>query len=92
MTGVSGQTQEGLTSNRRQPLIGIPVGEGADETVCYFTSEDEADRVRARDSENIRRALSAIGSWSDLDFDEMLDALERIRHESTPTPPIELDL
>jgi hypothetical protein len=31
-----------------------------------------------------------IGAWSDMDFDETLDALDRIRHESKPTPPIDL--
>jgi hypothetical protein len=38
------------------------------------------------------RDLAAIGSASDLDFDEMLDELDRIRHASKPTPPIDLDL
>jgi hypothetical protein len=38
----------------------------------------------------LARALAAIGSWSDLDWDETAEALDRIRHESTPTPPIEL--
>lgn len=92
MAEAPAETPTGLVRHGRQPLIGIPVGEGADETVCYFTSEEEADRVLSRDQANVERALSTIGSWSDLDFDEMLDALDRIRHESTPTPPIDLDL
>jgi hypothetical protein len=34
---------------------------------------------------------SLAGAWSDLPdtFDEMLDALDQIRHASPPTPPIE---
>jgi hypothetical protein len=51
-----------------------------------------ADQALSRNPENIQRALSAIGAWSDLDFDEMLDALDQIRHRSTPTPPIDQDL
>src|SRR5690242_1584032 len=42
----------------------------------------------------VRDALMAIGSWRDLpdSFDEMLDALDRIRHESKPSPPMEEQL
>jgi hypothetical protein len=75
-----------------QPLIGIPSQGGADDVVRYFASEEDADRALARDRDNVQRALSAIGAWSDLDFDEMLDALDRIRHRSAPTPPIDSDL
>ena len=82
---------EGLTTHGRQPLIGVPV-DGPEEAVRYFTSEEEADRALSHDQSNIQAALSAIGSWSDLDFDEMLDELDRIRHQSKPTPPIDLDL
>ena len=81
-----------LTTRGSQPLIGIPTREGADEVVHDLTSEDEADQALSQDQENIERALSAIGAWSDLDFDEMLDALDQIRHRSTPTPPIARDL
>src|SRR4051812_22726386 len=83
---------EGLTTRRSRPLIGVPVGEGASEDVRYFTSEEEADRFLSKDQAGIQAALSAIGGWSDLDFDEMLDSLDRIRHQSKPTPPIEQDL
>jgi hypothetical protein len=30
------------------------------------------------------------GAWADLDWEEALDELDRIRHESDPTPPIDL--
>lgn len=39
----------------------------------------------------IRVALAAIGSSRDLQDDDEFAALDRIRHESVPTPPIELD-
>jgi hypothetical protein len=40
----------------------------------------------------IQETLSLAGSWKDLDFDDMIEQLDRIRHESKPTPPLELDL
>ncbi len=84
--------RESLTTRGSQPLIGIPTREGAEEVVRYFTSEEEADQALSLDQSSTERALSAIGSWSDLDFDDMLDELDRIRHQSTPTPPIKLEL
>jgi hypothetical protein len=38
----------------------------------------------------VQRALSLLGAWKDIDSDDALDQLDRIRDESTPTPPIEL--
>jgi len=36
-----------------------------------------------------------LGIWKDLDpdldWDELADELDRVRHESKPTPPIEFD-
>jgi hypothetical protein len=29
------------------------------------------------------------GAWADLGWEEALDELDRIRHESQPTPPID---
>ena len=43
-------------------------------------------------SKAIKETLALAGAWSDLDFEEMLDALDHIRHDSPPTPPLELDL
>jgi hypothetical protein len=71
-----------------QPLIGIPFRENGQEVVRYFADETTADAATA--DEDIQAALGAIGAWSDLDWDEMEQALDRIRHESRPTPPIEL--
>lgn len=45
----------------------------------------------AEESEaNLQAALAVIGAWSDLDWDEFSADLDRIRHESRPSPPIEL--
>ena len=40
----------------------------------------------------IEETLALAGSWKDLDFDDMIQELDRIRHESKPTSPLELDL
>jgi hypothetical protein len=83
----------GLTTRAGQPLFGIPVREGRDEVVRYYTSDEEADQALAEDTTNIQRALSAIGAWAYLDDEDgpdMLDELDRMRHESKPTPPFEL--
>ena len=38
-----------------------------------------------------RSALDLIGAWRDIPWDEMEAELDRIRHESPPTPPIDAD-
>ena len=71
-----------------QPLIGIIVQEQGREVVRYFAEEEQVDGALPQGA--IQAALDVIGAWSDLDWDEMEAALQRIRHESPPTPPIEL--
>jgi hypothetical protein len=78
-----------LTARRGQPLIGIVTMEEGQAVTRYFTDTDAAGA--AVTERRLQRALSAIGAWSDLDWDEMETALDRIRHESEPTPPIDLD-
>jgi hypothetical protein len=68
------------------PLIGVPGHENGRDVVRYFASEADADAALLDD------ALGLAGEWSDLDWDETIDALDRIRHESVPTPPIDLDI
>lgn len=72
----------------KQPLIGIFRKENDHEVVQYFTEESHLDK-KAR-SRSIQEVLKLAGSWSDLDWDEMEQELYRIRHESQPTPPIDL--
>jgi hypothetical protein len=56
--------------------------------VRYFTEEKAADAaVSLRTTQD---ALAVIGAWSDLDWDETVAALDRIRHESKPTLPIKV--
>ena len=87
----SGDGSRYLTVRRGQPLIGIPFQEGDEWVVRYFASEADADAFVKREMRT-RKALAAIGAWDDVDFDEMLDALDEIRHRNPPTPPIESDL
>jgi hypothetical protein len=70
------------------PLIGIVFEEDGREVVRYFASEEEAERALSEDSTS--DAISLIGAWKDLDWDEMEKALDRIRHESPPSPPLSL--
>jgi len=79
-----------LTTTQSQPLIGIPFEENGKEVIRYFSEETQADHAVSSDA--TKKALELAGAWSDLDGDEMLDALDHIRHDSKPTPPIELDL
>lgn len=80
----------GLTTRPDQPLIGVVVEEHGQEVVRYFAGEAEADA--AISDEAVQEALNLAGAWSDLDWEELETALDQIRHESKPTPPIELDL
>jgi hypothetical protein len=69
-----------------QPLIGVMTEEQGIEVVRYFTTEQDADRVLVEDT--TQAALALAGAWSDLEWDELAQALDRIRHESQPTPPL----
>ncbi|HSW88269.1 MAG TPA: hypothetical protein VLG12_03850 [Candidatus Saccharimonadales bacterium] len=83
--------QPTMTIFADQPLIGIPFDENGKEVVRYFSEEKQADQaISQRDA--IAQARNLAGAWSDLDWDAMEQELDRIRHESKPTPLIDLDL
>lgn len=70
-----------------QPLVGVLVEENGRQVVRYFAG----DTAPARSSDDtLHAALGVIGAWSDLDWDEFSAELDRIRHTSPPTPPIDL--
>ncbi len=73
-----------------QPLVGVITQEDGQEVVRYFTEEEAVDA--AFPAAVTQQALGVVGAFSDLDWDETVEALDRIRHESKPTPPIDLDL
>jgi hypothetical protein len=76
----------GLAVQPDLPLIGVVLVENGQEVVRYFANEAEADSVIA--SHRSADARSLAGAWADLDWEEAVDALDRIRHDSEPTPPI----
>lgn len=77
----------GLAVRTDRPLIGIVLIEDGQEVTRYFVDEADADAAVAAQSSADARALA--GVWSDLDWDETVDELDRIRHESSPTLPID---
>jgi len=81
----SGQVRSLLVRND-QPLIGVIVQEGSRQMVRYFAEEDALDTGET--GQSVEEALSLAGAWSDLDWDEAVAELDRIRHQSQPTPPI----
>jgi PHD/YefM family antitoxin component YafN of YafNO toxin-antitoxin module len=60
-------------------------------TVAVLTPV-EANKKQPKNQQAIEETLALAGSWKALDFDDMLEQLDRIRHESKPTPPLTLDL
>ena len=77
-----------LTVRRGQPVFAIPWIEDGEEVTGYYNDEEELRRDLAEAGEPDEGDLAGI--WSDLDWEETLAALDRIRHESKPTLPIEL--
>ena len=78
---------QNLTVRPDRPLIGIILVEDGEEVVRYFAEDTET----ATDAGvvDIAGAHSLAGAWADLDWEEAVEALDRIRHESEPTQPIE---
>jgi hypothetical protein len=79
--------REGAVVPGNQELIAIPDEIDGQAVVRYLTSDEEADAAFGPDS--IAEALALFGAWSDLNWEETVEALDRIRHESKPTPPID---
>ena len=72
-----------LTLHTDESLIGV-VHSGGDEVVAdLYACDDNADVVV--DSETIQADLDLAGVWSDIDADEMLEELTRIRHSNPPS-------
>jgi hypothetical protein len=79
--------QRSLVVRPEQPLIGI-FRENDGRELVEYTVDDSVDATLA--SQVLQDALAVIGAWSDLDWEDTEQALDRIRHESVPTPPVEL--
>lgn len=79
-----------LLAGQDEPLIAIPVERNGREVVRYSTDDAAADEAVGGNA--AQDALALAGVWNDLDWDEVANELDRIRHESKPTPPLDLDL
>jgi hypothetical protein len=77
-----------LVVERDQPLIGIPGEEDGREVTYFFAGE--APTAESTPAQDAPRGSRFAGVWSDLDWEETVTALERIRKESSPSPPIEV--
>lgn len=76
-----------LLVERDQAVIAIPLIENGRDVVRYAVETGTPTPAHLPGS--VQDALDLAGVWSDLDWDETVEALERIRHESQPTPPID---
>ncbi len=76
-----------LTVRDDQSLLGVVIKENGRDVTHYFVEDEAGDAAAAEEA--VAEALGAIGSWGDLDWDEMEAALDRIRHDSPPTPSID---
>ena len=79
---------QSLVAEIDQPLIAVPFEQDGRWYVHSFVVQAAAAEM-TNSEESLQGALEAIGGWSDLDRDEMVEALDRIRHENEPTLPIE---
>ena len=80
------QTGSDVAAGEHQTLIVLPGRRKGRGSVHNLVGEDAE---AATTDEDINEALSAIGDWSDLDWDEMEAELYRIGHETPPSLPIE---
>jgi hypothetical protein len=77
-----------LNSHTTAAILGARAKYGK-EIVRYFSEETQADKAVLENA--TQTALDLAGAWSDLSWEDMEKELDRIRHESKPTPPLELD-
>lgn len=79
--------QPSLFIRRNQRLVVVPtIDDQGEPATLVYVEDTNQDGTSRRDQERIEAALTTFGAWSDLDADQVLDDLERIRHESKPTP------
>jgi hypothetical protein len=70
-----------------ESLISMPVENNGQEGVRRFGDEDQANAPQGQTA--MQEAIKLAGVWGDLDADDMLSSLDRLRHESKSTPPID---
>ena len=52
-------------------------------------AEPAATQKKAKARTSVKEALALAGAWADLPSEHLEEELDRIRHESKPTPPID---
>lgn len=88
MTDSQATHNSSLLTRFDQPLIGVLVEEDGKEMIRYYFEELEQESVS---SESITQdAIHLAGAWSDLDWRNLEQELDRIRHETPPSPPLAL--
>ena len=80
--------QPSIDVHSTQPLVGVFVDDGSD-VVRYFV--DDQAVTPSEPSADARAALAVIGAWDDLNWGELAEDLDRLRHANPPTPPVDLD-
>lgn len=79
---------EGLYVSDDQPLVGVVREHDGHDVTHYFVEEDTDGSSGSERTPG--QALQLIGAWNDLDWDEVAAELDRIRHESPPSPPLDV--
>jgi hypothetical protein len=80
-------SERGLTVPADRALIGLVFEHEGPVVTRYFADEAGADAAVGGAA---HEALALVGAWSDLDWKEIEESLDRVRHESPPSPPIEV--
>jgi hypothetical protein len=75
-----------MVARAHDPIVAIFADEEGDDVVRYVLEDGAGAAVQ---DEATRAALAAIGSCGDLDWNTWAEALDQIRHQSPPTPPID---
>jgi hypothetical protein len=78
-----------LIVRKGEALISVP-GEENGEPITRVYVRDLRAPIRPN-ADTLALARSARGAWRELDWEYTVAELDRIRHESTPTPPLDLD-
>lgn len=71
-----------FTLEDSEPLSTLITIQKGHETTIAAGGDAESD-------EAARNALAVFGAWNDLDWDAAAEALDQIRHESSPTAPVD---
>lgn len=85
---MSEQREEQISPPTPPPAVEMTPweAEGVDRATYELFYEEPEPRPST--PEEIAEALSLAGAWSDIDYDEMMDALYEIRHRNPPSPPV----